>query len=78
MDQYRAVCGDCRDKAALHQIDQHWREAGLDYVAAEAPDDWLVQLACATNAARERSQVFEPQGYWKTSKENSEGMIVLQ
>ena len=39
VDDRRAVDRDRRDEAALHQVDQHRAEAGLDHVRAEAPDD---------------------------------------
>ena len=34
-----AVGRERRDESALHQIDQHRREPGLDDVRADAPDD---------------------------------------
>ena len=41
----RAVGRDRRDEPALHQIDEHRRQAGLQHVRAESPDDRLVRRA---------------------------------
>jgi hypothetical protein len=39
VDGRRAVHGERGGIAAPHQVDQHRRQAALDYVAAQAPDD---------------------------------------
>ncbi len=39
VDSGRAVHGEAGGVAAAHEIDQHGREAALDYVAAHAPED---------------------------------------
>ena len=45
VDQSRAVQRDRRDESALHQIDDDGREARLDDVRAEAPDDAAARRA---------------------------------
>ena len=49
----RAVGGDRRDEPALHQVDQHRAEAGLDDVCAQPPDDAAVG---ALRVARSRAR----------------------
>ena len=39
VDDAGAVGRERRDEAALHQVDEHRRQAGLDHVRAETPDD---------------------------------------
>ena len=45
-----AVGGDRRHEAALHQVDQHRTEPGLDHVRAEAPDDAAAARFASTSA----------------------------
>ena len=47
VDQHRAVGGDCSDKTPLHQIDDDGREARLDNVATNTPDDRLFKFTSA-------------------------------
>ena len=52
VDDARAVRGERRHKAALHQVDQHGPEPGLDDVRAEAPDDARAVRAAPRRSAR--------------------------
>jgi hypothetical protein len=50
VDEDGAVGGDPRDEPAAHEVDDERREARLDDVPADAPDDGLSQLARAAHA----------------------------
>ena len=52
-----AVHRDRRDEPALHQIDQHRRQAGLDDVGADAPDDSPVRRARRADRRDDRLEV---------------------
>jgi hypothetical protein len=45
----RAVRRKRRDEPALHQVDQHRREAGLQHMRAKTPDDRRTTPPCVGN-----------------------------
>jgi hypothetical protein len=56
MDQHGSVRGNRRNKALLHQVDDHGRQSGFNHVPANPPDDWLLQLARASHVLRNLSE----------------------
>ena len=51
VNQHRSIRGNCSQKSALHQINKEWRKTSLDYVTADAPNDWLLQISSSVNTA---------------------------
>ena len=62
VNQARAVHRDRRDEAALHEIDEHGREAGLDHVRAEAPDDRAIVGLRLLDRGDDRDEDPPPRG----------------
>src|SRR5262249_41024607 len=56
MDQHRAIGSDARHVASLHEIDDQRREAGLNYVTTDSPDDRLLQFTRAMHARNQLAQ----------------------
>ena len=65
VDERRAVHGDSRDEAALHQIDQDQAQADFDDVAADAPEDGLALFFCAVDGGEEMAEIFGGEAVWK-------------
>ena len=55
-------------KPRFIKIDDERRESGLDDVAANAPDDWLLQLARAPHAGGDLSQTLNRENVWQTAE----------
>ena len=55
-----AVHRQRRDVAALHQIDQHRRHAGLDHMRADAPDDARPRARARRRSARTTRRMSAP------------------
>src|SRR5882724_615442 len=59
MHQHRTVPGNSGNKSAPHQIDNNRPQPGLDYVAANAPDDRLVQPAGTSYLDRQLAESLD-------------------
>ncbi len=57
MNDARAVCRERGYETALHQVDDHGREARLDHVSAKPPDDSAVPPARIVEAVDDSREV---------------------
>jgi len=68
--KYRTIRGNSGHKAPLHQINDHWGQAGFDNVATDTPDYWFAEIPRATHACRKLPQALHGENVWQTRKKN--------
>ena len=68
MDQYGAVASNRRNITAAYEIDNDWRQACLDDVPADTPDDWLAKLFRSADARREIAQALNGENVGETGE----------
>ena len=54
--------------SALHQVDDDWRDTGLDHMGADAPNDAGIARACIDDGTHDATKVLSGENGWQRVK----------